>query len=285
MSSTKTQLKLGLLVLCTVAALLVLAVIYGFHRAEPVVRYHTYFDESVSGLDVGSSVKFRGLHIGSVASLAVAPDRGRIDVAVDITASSAEELGLATRALQLRARLDSNGLTGVKHVDLEPATPQAPPPELGFVPDPNYIPARPSFMHELEARAETVADQIPTLVDRVTASVDKVGRVFDDLEQQRIAERFGNAVDEADATMIDLHRFVRDFARARVPEQTVAVLAQLERASAKARGLMTKLEGDGDIEQTIRDFGAAARAFRELMQEIQREPDMLIKGRARSSRL
>lgn len=285
MTSPKTQLKLGLLVICVFVALLAMAVGYGLHRGQPVVRYHTYFDESVAGLDVGSSVEFRGLHVGSVASIEVAPDLSRIDVAFDVAVSEADKLDLDKRSAAIRARLESSGITGVKYIDLEPAVPEAPLPPLAFVPDAHYIPARTSFLHSLQEHAERVAGRLPVLVDRVTSSVDKVGRLFDELEQQRIAERLEITVEHADAAMADLHHFVHDVDHEHVPEKASAVLGQLLGASTKLRGLVAKLEGDGELEQAIREIGGAARAFRELVREVEREPDMLVKGRARSGRL
>lgn len=46
------------------------------------VKYVTYFDESVQGLQVDSAVKYRGVEIGSVEKIRVAPDDRLIEVVI-----------------------------------------------------------------------------------------------------------------------------------------------------------------------------------------------------------
>ena len=46
--------------------------------------YVTYFDESVQGLQVDSSVKYRGVDIGRVKQIRVAPDNRLIEVVMKI---------------------------------------------------------------------------------------------------------------------------------------------------------------------------------------------------------
>src|SRR5699024_10296124 len=80
-ASKTNHWKLGLFVVAALAIALATVVALGLRRlnraADPLV---TYFDESVQGLDVGSPVKFRGVTLGNVQSISVAPDHLHVEV-------------------------------------------------------------------------------------------------------------------------------------------------------------------------------------------------------------
>ena len=283
MTAIRTQVKLGLLAIAAVASAALVAIVLHLLARTPTVRYHTYFDESVTGLAIGAPVYYRGVRIGQVGAIAVARDHRRIDVALDLARPAAADLDLAGHSSAFRARLQSSGITGVKYVDVEPAGAEAPPP-LAFVPARRYIPARRSFLESLETQSERLAERLPALVDHTTAVVDRLGRMLDELDREHLGARLGAVADRADATIAQLHQLVRHIDRADLPGRAGAAIDQAAAATARARGFLAALEGDGQLDQALRDVASAARAFRELVQEIEREPDMLVKGRARSGR-
>src|SRR5689334_9285868 len=120
MSTPATQLKLGAFVLVAIAAAIAVALGLGLRGRVSTLRYHTYFDENVQGLELGSPVTFRGVRIGAVGAIAIAPDRVHVDVALDIRERDAVQLDLDTRGPAMRARLETQGITGVKYVDVDP---------------------------------------------------------------------------------------------------------------------------------------------------------------------
>jgi ABC-type transporter Mla subunit MlaD len=229
-------------------------------------------------------VELRGVHIGSVGAIVVAPDHAKIDVALDILQTDAESLELAASAMTFRARLESSGITGVKYVDLEPNTSELAPPKLAFTPAVRYIPSRPSLLDMLSRRAEVVGDQVPVLVAHATVVVDKLGHMLDSFDREHLAKRVSTVIDDADAALVEVRRFMRRVDRVELAEKAGAVLEHLDAAAAKAHGLIAKIDGDGDVARAMREIGGAARAFRELVEEVERDPDMLVKGRARSGR-
>jgi len=80
-----THFKLGLFTLLGIAAVVAVALGLGLDRKHDVITYHTYFDESVQGLDVGASVRYRGVLIGSVSEVRVAPDNRHVDAVLSLS--------------------------------------------------------------------------------------------------------------------------------------------------------------------------------------------------------
>src|SRR5689334_25420763 len=110
--------KLGLFVVLALAAAVAMALIVGAQTLnKDTVRYHTYFDESVAGLDVGAPVKFRGVKIGSVAAIDIAPDHRQVDLVTKLEVERSSELGLGgpqkTKVPpDLRTQIGTQGITG-----------------------------------------------------------------------------------------------------------------------------------------------------------------------------
>src|SRR5262249_26043459 len=125
MATTATNhWKLGLFVLAGIATVIATLFWLGARRFQrtpfPAV---TSFDEPVQGLDVGSPVKFRGVTVGTVADITIAPDHRHVQVTSDIYVDALARLGLGNRAPRqgeefvnplLRIQLVSAGITGVR---------------------------------------------------------------------------------------------------------------------------------------------------------------------------
>ena len=81
MAASTNHFKLGMFVILSFGAMVTAGVALGSHAIKrDTTKYHTYFNESVQGLDVGSPVKFRGVTIGAVSAIEIAPDHREVDV-------------------------------------------------------------------------------------------------------------------------------------------------------------------------------------------------------------
>ena len=83
---------------------------------EPGNRYATYFDESVQGLQKDSTVKYRGVDVGRVERIRVAPDNHLVEVVMKIDLTEDIRKGMA-------AELKSAGITGIMFVELARISP------------------------------------------------------------------------------------------------------------------------------------------------------------------
>ena len=137
------------------------------HRDD--VTYRIHFTESVSGMSLGDPVKFRGVDVGSVKSMALnASDPRRVEVDVRLR----KEAPVKT---DTKATLKLKGITGVVLIELDGGTPNA---ELladatpiGKVPE---IPA-------VKSNLTTALDQLPGVVQKFSKLQDKTAEVLNDV--------------------------------------------------------------------------------------------------------
>src|SRR5262250_468828 len=179
--------KLGLFVVVALLTMVGAAFRLGsrtFRRVSvPVV---TYFDESVQGLDVGSPVKFRGVTIGTVADITLAPDRRNVEVTSDIYVDALARLRLAVPRKgeqsidpNMRMQLVSAGITGVRFLQTDFFDPRRyPSPPLEFPPPWNYVPSAPSTLKSLEDAAVEIVDKLPVLVDGAQDTLSDLRRTL-----------------------------------------------------------------------------------------------------------
>jgi phospholipid/cholesterol/gamma-HCH transport system substrate-binding protein len=305
MATTPTNpWKLGLFVVAGVA-LAIGTLVYvgasGLRRQH--VSYETYVDESVQGLDDGAPVFFRGVRVGQVADIGVAPDGRHVSLSLALYTSSLRNLGLAHEGVLeqqpgLRARLISLGITGLKAVELDffdPAT--HPAPVLGFPVPERYIPATSSTLKDL-------ADSMMQATQAMLRVADRTDKILGQLEDAHLPDAVAESARELDLTLATVRKTLASVDVGGLSAQARQLLADLAAAVRRADSMIAKLDGDdgllatatrttralGDaasdapvvrdeIVETMRDVQEAARSFQRLTDEVEREPDILIKGR------
>ncbi len=320
MATPTNYWKLGLFVVVGFVAA-VLAVLYfgGGTMRERTVDYVTYFDESVQGLEVGSQVRFRGVTVGEVKDIEIAPDGQHVTVATKLSVAALRRMGLAARDGRethfkelppgLRAQLVTTGLTGMQILGLDyfdPAT--HPPPALPFPVPERYIPATASTLKSLQEAVTLAASRIPILVDTTTGLVRQIGDLVSQISELRVGDQAQTTLKRLDDLLITVRRAVDRMTTAGVPEQAAQVLTTLDKALARMDKLLEHVDGSnglvtsaqratdavGDIarnargagrelDDTLREVRETSAAIRRLANAIERDPDMFIKGRARST--
>ena len=113
MASQRTKFTLGLFVTFGIGIACFAIIGLGMSRFfEKGQYYATYFNESVQGLDVDSPVKYRGVSIGRVEDISVAPDATLIQVVLKIESGQTLDSNIV-------AQLKSVGITGSMFVELD----------------------------------------------------------------------------------------------------------------------------------------------------------------------
>src|SRR5205807_1515549 len=148
----------------------------------------------VQGLDVGSPVKFRGVTVGTVAEITIAPDRRHVQVTSNIYVDALVRLGLRTRAPRsgeefidprLRVQLASAGITGVRFIQTDFFDPERyPPPPLPFEPPWNYVPSARSTLKNAEAAGVSDAqEELQAGLVALREALESVRTLADSLER------------------------------------------------------------------------------------------------------
>jgi phospholipid/cholesterol/gamma-HCH transport system substrate-binding protein len=264
---TARHFKLGLLAVLGACAVVIALLVLGLDGRD-TVRYHTYFDESVHGLEKGAIVKFRGVRIGKVSSIRIAPDARLVDVELAIDDKMAKDLDLEALASKLRTQLVLFGITGVKLIDIDFVAPNLEEiAEPDFAKPRHYIRSRPSLLGVLEAQAGLVANRLPRLVDEATETIVSVRKGVRDAQIMFADVR---------TAIAPVGRVARAMDRRNLPNAIKVALTSVDEVGRNTTEMTSELE------HTVRDVGDAARAMRDLVEAVERQPDMLIKGRARS---
>jgi ABC-type transporter Mla subunit MlaD len=309
MAKAARYLKLGFYTLLIVALGVGSALWLGLRAMQPaMVYYHCYFDTSVQGLDVGAAVKFRGVGVGAVERITLATDSRHVDVLLGLEAARVQGLHLDEADTPIRARAVMVGVTGVKIIDLDVVDPRVSPrSKLPFKTAPNTIATAPSLVEGVEGGVEEIARHLPQLLDQLSGLVQGLSAAVGDLHDHHIIEKVERAVDEAGAAASELKVLARGLDSSALPQNVSRALGSLNEALAKVNVALDRVGGDGGLvssaqratdafgdvgrsanasaarlETTLRDVDEAARAIRDLALELQVQPDILVKGRARS---
>lgn len=129
----------------------------------------TYFDESVQGLSVDSNVKYRGVNIGTVRDIRVAPDNKLVEVIMKLSLEGGHEKNLT-------AKLRSAGLTGIVYIELDRSVVEDVnlSPQLEFTAQYPVILSRPSDSKYILSQVEIIVSELKQI---------DIKNIFQDVKQ------------------------------------------------------------------------------------------------------
>jgi paraquat-inducible protein B len=217
------------------AALLAVIAIVSFGSGQlfrDTQTFISFFNGSVSGLDIGSAVRFRGIDVGSVRDVLLdLPNAAResrdlrIAVIYDLDRQSLESRGAMARlddpfdidtllALGIRAELATESLvTGRKYIalDLDPARPISLEPVAG-APYPE-IPTVTTGLERIEDEAyrliaQLSAVRLDTLVTVATEAFAQIGDLAGSAEMTAAIGALPGTLRRLDDTVLDLQAFL-----------------------------------------------------------------------------
>lgn len=259
MAKRQSRFMVGLFVitgvLIGVAAIVWLGAANYFQKGT---RYVTYFDESVQGLQVDSRVKYRGVEVGSVERIGVAPDQRLVEVVVKIDLEGNIEHSIVT---QLKAA----GITGIVFVELDRRQPD----ETVFIPPvdmkANYpvIPSQPSQTKQMLSSIDRIMEKV-VQIDLKGIS-DQIRQTSRSIETFLTGKEMTNIVRNLDSTAAGLERSLRRIDRILAEGKAESILSTVEQGLGEAR------QGIGEARQGIGETREGIAEIRKLLAAIGKE--------------
>jgi phospholipid/cholesterol/gamma-HCH transport system substrate-binding protein len=239
-----------------------------FELKDENIYYYVYFRGAVTGLSVGSTVRYRGVPIGTVTQIGI--DSENVEL-IEVTLAIKKDTPIKTDTI---ASLQLQGITGLSFVQLAGGTRNAPLLEPRPGKRRAVIPSRPSAI-------EQVFENAPELVAQIGAVATRASEVLSPENQKQIALILENVavfsgalarssgsiesiVDDTAATLSDLRRTAASLDQ---------LAQQLTRISDELAGDARKFFVDTNqlarnADRTIGDVRRTAHAFEKLANDL-----------------
>ncbi|MFO1219940.1 MAG: MlaD family protein [Burkholderiaceae bacterium] len=288
----------------------------GTYQRKVYDAYETYMTQSVAGLNVNAAVRYRGVDVGRVRSIGLAP--GNVE---QVRVSLAIERGTPVKTDTV-ATLQTQGLTGIAYVELKGGHKESPTLQAATGHAVPVIASDTSLIERLETAAPEMMANLAHAVDNLNAVLDDDNRralrqTLADLSAltQLLAKRSA-AIDASLAdtarTMAHAARFagqlpqmVQRYERTadaleRMATDVSAASADTRRTLADASGtfdVARQVIGDarsdvaqftggtlGEVQALVTDLRGLTATMRRVSDELERNPAVLLQGRRTARR-
>jgi phospholipid/cholesterol/gamma-HCH transport system substrate-binding protein len=274
MASPKTKLAVGLFVACGLACAVLAVIWLGMSRfLEKGQFYVTYFDESIQGLVVDSPVKYRGVFIGRVESISVAPDSELIKVILKIESGQTLDSNIV-------AQLKSVGITGSMFVELDrrQAGEADQSPTLSFPSEYPIVASKPSEISELlkpseisellnnisQALNQIKALDLREISEKIKLTLDSINQKVSEAEVKRISMKMESSLDRLDH-ILDEQRWDKIMTSVETTTQSLnTLLNSADRSLGRAENTISRV--DGIVSEKEMVIKAAIDDFRRAME-------------------
>ncbi|MFN3554764.1 MAG: MlaD family protein [Bacteroidales bacterium] len=173
------KIRLGIFIMVSSVILLLLV---GFFTARRLFeKTDTYFvayrDVSVSGLEVGSPVKYLGINVGTISDIFIDPnDVNRIIVRLSLKQGTPVKVDAT-------ADIVAMGITGLKTIEIRGGSNEA-----DFLPQERFIQQGTSLVEDISGRAEVIAYKVEEVLNNLLdftrpENLEKIAHAADHISQ------------------------------------------------------------------------------------------------------
>ncbi len=175
METRASYVLVGAFVLSLIALLFGFIIwLANFEFGNTQKSYYLLFNESVSGLNIGAVVSYRGIRVGNVTNIRINPDNVeevRVDLSID------GDVPIKTDAV---ASLQFQGITGLSFIEIAGGTAEAPELLSG-----SEVETTASGLQEVIARA-------PQLINELIVAIDQFNSILSNQNRAAFAETLEN---------------------------------------------------------------------------------------------
>ncbi len=282
------KFKLGLFVIISFILMCILFFVFGmFDFVNTKVPVYTLFQESVQGLESGALVKYRGVPIGKVTdiTLSTANNLIRVDMEVNLSKmrsdtqhernanpiSETEFYSYMEREIEtgLRSRLELNGISGFKYIELDYHDPRMPEKSPYTAPGLNkegffYIPSEPSMMSGLrtgitETIAKLASIDYKQIADKLESAINNTNKLLEDPNLKNMLANSEKLTNNLSQTVQSLNTAFTPQRFEELSAKTAATLEQVHELSKR----LDKVIAESKIPDTSASFRNAAISLRD----------------------
>ncbi len=185
MKGRAQKIRLGVFIMISSLLLLILI---GYFTAQRLfektdIYYVAYQNVSVSGLEVGSPVKYMGINVGTISNITIDPDDvNRIIVKLSLSEGTPVKKDAT-------ADIVAMGITGLKTIEIRGGTNNA-----DFLEEEQFIAQGKSLVEDISGQAEVIAFKVeevlnnlidfsrPENLERFTEAVENISRLSDNAQ-------------------------------------------------------------------------------------------------------
>ena len=284
-NSNPNYFRLGVFVLAAIGVLIAVILIFGSGQLfKKSFLIETYLKQSVTGLDTGADVRFRGVKVGQVTLIGLSGDiyekdvpfekrRQYVVVRMQIFGDKLTEDQIADFVKNnLRARVKSMGITGVNYVEFDFSNSAA-----------DYIPLPYSWKPE-----DPVIPSMPNQADEIISGLQKLVGALNQMNLDATAKHFDALLGNLNTLMAgdgkDNEGLIRSVKEMNVIMERIAkvtdkgelevLMRQLVGTMVALRQTITSIQGDTSA--TIENLKQASENINEFSRIASQSPSSLI---------
>lgn len=279
--------RLGIFVLAGIGVLLAVILIFGSGQIFKQSFYvETYIKQSVTGLDTGAAVRFRGVKIGQVSMISLSGDLYERDIPFDsrrqyvvvrmqIFGDKVDEHHLNDFVQNnLRARIKSMGITGVNYVEFDFVSSASESPQLPYSWKAEY-PVIPSMPNQADEIISGIQKLIGAMNDmNIDGTQKKLDTLLANLNIIMAGDGKGN--EGFIESVKQLNIIMARIAKVTDKDELSILMRELVGTMVALRQTITSIQGD--TSSTMENLKQASENLNEFSRIASQSPSSLIWG-------